>query len=533
MPYYIGTDKDLGVAADGTGSFVGGQWSLSRANLIPDNAFADGLNLDINRDGEAETRRGVVSLTKPGGGSLIQGMCQHKFSDNGYYQTVVSQNADLYRYNDASPGWGSEIGAYTGSTGDKQVEFASLEGILYIVSAGTALTRIDSGTTTTTSGFTGTGPTTDSYHICEHTHRIVVSGVDNKVYFSQFLDGKTWDLNKWVIRVGAKSDPIHGILSWTNSDLLVFKRHSIYLVSCEPTYAVSDFEVKPIHKSLGTFCNKTACQVGDDVFVLCPPIGVVRIARAQGTDQQNSIDNTDPVSRPIENYIKMIDWSAAFYKASAYYWNHRYFLSVPISIAGVTIMTTFVYNTVTESWCGSWGTNWNAICFTRTDNDYIYPARLRIGCYDGNVYEWDDYTKEDAESITQYRDNGVDLVTTIYSKGYQFDEPKADKYPVDMTLEFNRSSATAAIGIIQDAASIRPIVSGLDTTFSTGSLVGTGTVGSATVGDLGAAKKNIDLTFLPPANENQIVIQSTANKLRLRSIQLTAMVGSSGAATKQ
>ena len=59
MPVQSNNVLDDPILLDGNDSFVGGQVSSTRANLVPDNAYADGKNIDLDEFGNAVTRRGA------------------------------------------------------------------------------------------------------------------------------------------------------------------------------------------------------------------------------------------------------------------------------------------------------------------------------------------------------------------------------------------------------------------------------------------------------------------------------------------
>ena len=59
MPVLSNEVLDDPIILDGNNSFVGGQTSASRANLIPENAYAEGKNIDLDEFGNAVTRRGT------------------------------------------------------------------------------------------------------------------------------------------------------------------------------------------------------------------------------------------------------------------------------------------------------------------------------------------------------------------------------------------------------------------------------------------------------------------------------------------
>jgi hypothetical protein len=59
MPVISNEVLDDPVILDGNNSFVGGQVSASRSNLIPENAYTEGKNIDLDEFGNAVTRRGT------------------------------------------------------------------------------------------------------------------------------------------------------------------------------------------------------------------------------------------------------------------------------------------------------------------------------------------------------------------------------------------------------------------------------------------------------------------------------------------
>ena len=59
MPVLSNDVLDDPLILDGNNSFVGGQVSASRANLVPPDAYAEGKNIDLDEFGNAVTRRGA------------------------------------------------------------------------------------------------------------------------------------------------------------------------------------------------------------------------------------------------------------------------------------------------------------------------------------------------------------------------------------------------------------------------------------------------------------------------------------------
>ena len=59
MPILSNESLDDQILLDGNDSFVGGQISSTRANLIPPDAYVEGKNVDLDEFGNAVTRRGA------------------------------------------------------------------------------------------------------------------------------------------------------------------------------------------------------------------------------------------------------------------------------------------------------------------------------------------------------------------------------------------------------------------------------------------------------------------------------------------
>ena len=59
MPILSNNSLDDPLILDGNNSFVGGQVSAPRANLVPQDAYAEGKNIDLDEFGNAVTRRGT------------------------------------------------------------------------------------------------------------------------------------------------------------------------------------------------------------------------------------------------------------------------------------------------------------------------------------------------------------------------------------------------------------------------------------------------------------------------------------------
>ena len=248
-----------------------------------------------------------------------------------------------------------------------------------------------------------------------------------------------------TIRVGGgEGDPITGLVPWVDFNLIVLKRHSIWVVNTDPALTtdpalpVASFTIKPIHRRIGTLAPKTFVQVGSDILGLTDQ-GVRSIRRTIAVENQQDIGPS--LSKPIDNLIARIN-PAHISKCHATYWNNRYLLSVPLDSA-TSCNYVFVYNTLTESWSGYW-TGWNATAFA-TYKASDGTMRLVFGNSAGRAMEWMDYVPVASETYTAYRDDGsVNVAYTFLSRGMTFGNHATPKTGLNFEVEYLFDGLSAA-----------------------------------------------------------------------------------------
>jgi hypothetical protein len=356
--------------------------------------------------------------------------------------------------------------------------------------------------------------------------RLIAAGfsdiVDN-VWFSDYLDGSTWDSNFQTVRVGGgDGDAITALVGWTDLNLLVFKKNSIWVVNCDPsqnpnpddpTQIVASFAIKVITRHLGCTARRTAVIVGggsdspgSDVFFLATDKTVRSIRRTLAAETQQQLG--DPISNEpnggIQDILNRINVNA-MNTSCAGYRNNRYILAVPIDSA-TQPNVVLVYNTLTQSWCGQW-TGWVPSAFINFDD--VTLSSLIFGQSTGGVRQWLDDTRVADEVTATYQDAGSNIATTIQSRGMTFGDEFCRKTGLNTELEFEESSATATVTAITDGtAQSDPVVSGLNT-------------GTATV-----LRLSYDLQRYGPWRELMLSVVSTSGKLRMRSIKITGFYDS-------
>ena len=158
MPVQSNNVLDDPILLDGNDSFVGGQVSSTRANLIADNAYSEGRNIDLDEFGNAVTRRGTgltigylewVSATVNWEAAVqIWNGITAPISGCAYFETETTENVVLSDGTDTLK-ISTEAGDFLEITGSglaagATVEFAQLVNRLYYADGNGALRYVDS-----------------------------------------------------------------------------------------------------------------------------------------------------------------------------------------------------------------------------------------------------------------------------------------------------------------------------------------------------------------------------------------------------
>ena len=186
-----------------------------------------------------------------------------------------------------------------------------------------------------------------------HENRLIVpyarsldSGgtTDDELIFSDIFDIETFDPIRHQFRMGAGSaDSLVGVSPLLNDRLLVLNRNSVHVIS-GVSGSLNDATRTEITREVGCVARKTIAEVGGTIMWLSDQ-GVYSVTYGQ---ELNLIANSIPVSEPIENLIRQINWEYAE-NAVAAYADNRYFLAVPYGSSTVN-NTVFVYNFLNQGW---------------------------------------------------------------------------------------------------------------------------------------------------------------------------------------
>ncbi len=507
---------DSPVIDDGSFYFNGGQFSNNRASKLDPNQFFAGENTDIDQLGSNTTRRGTSELGTAPNSTRIQGLSYFDIPSTELLLQV--SNTRLYSFDNSS--WSSAIAGYTATNATLQVNFAQLVDKMYWVDGAGLAYRYDGTTIQASSAWgVGTQPPSASKFVVEHRNRLIWGGdpvTPQTVWPSDILDPNTPSGNAIEIGKG-DGDAITGYLSWIQDQLLVFKERSIHVVDISAGVG-SNATVQKIHGTIGCVSNRSIKQIGadsigQDVFFLAKD-GVRSILTTVQDGQQGV---TPPISFPINDIIQRINWAFAT-TSNAVYWNNRYMLAVPLDSAQ-TPNYVLVYHVINKSWSGFWsGWTPTIFCVSAFQSD----LRLNFGQTDGKVLQWLDYVPATSEVDATFQDDGVDIVTSFTSKAYIFNAPANKKLGYLVEIEFYQSLAVVDILIQIDGQTPITAASNFDTNAGSGFLIPF--MVPLVIGTSGISRAVVDLMAFGEFREMQIIIQATAGKVALKTIQLMAFL---------
>lgn len=248
---------------------------------------------------------------------------------------------------------------------------------------------------------------------CESfNQRLVLPSDRDEIIYSDLLDPDSYDLTNSELRImpGTK-DWLVGIHAYQDFQFLVFYRKSIHLVVFYDAASLAG--VKEVTHDIGCAARRTIVTCGNQILWLSD----------QGVHRMNIGDtlslrgDTRPLSDTIGNLLLTINWGAID-KATAVYYNNRYYLAVPTNDA-TGCNTLFIYNFINSEW--------ESVDTFPTDfwiqglhvMEYAGTQRLHCTSTTGWVY-----VMEENDAGDQFGTDGAgtpldnDVVGTLQSRGY-------------------------------------------------------------------------------------------------------------------
>jgi hypothetical protein len=171
-----------------------------------------------------------------------------------------------------------------------------------------------------------------------------VGSTNDELVFSDIFDLETYDPILNQLRFGSGSaDSLVGVSPLLQDRLLVLCRRSVHVVS-GVSGSLADISSTEITREVGCVARKTITEVGGTVMWLSDQ-GVYSVSYGQ---ELNLIANALPISEPIENEIRKINWEYASNSVAAYA-DNRYYLAVPYGASTVN-NRVFIYNFLNQGW---------------------------------------------------------------------------------------------------------------------------------------------------------------------------------------
>lgn len=167
--------------------------------------------------------------------------------------------------------------------------------------------------------------------------------VRDEIIFSRQFEPDVYDYIYAQFKFNpGKSDYVVGLHSFSNDQLVVLNRESIYVVSNSSN--IKDATTTLLTADIGCIASETITRVGDKIVFLSDN-GVYAL---NFVDLYNLRGRDVPLSMSINPDIQRINWEYAK-NAEAVYFDNRYYLTVPID--GSTVNNAlFVYNFLHQEW---------------------------------------------------------------------------------------------------------------------------------------------------------------------------------------
>ena len=567
MPVYYNDGLDDAVVYDRQASFVGGQISNFRENLLNESQAELLKDLDAPKNGVLKSRRGFHRfadlLGSTSSSTNVQGIAY--FDTDAKEALIVFVNGKIYSINSSGTVSSIASGAEKVNSATARVYTAQVADKLFYtnfgVTAGSGSGKVGqitwNGSSFDVKEAADAAPVDAKYIVSNNFRAVAYNPGDDQIYVTGFLPnvattgvttifGGSSAVNA-PFKVGL-GDPVTGLASWVGFNIVVFCKNSCYVVDTGGSPAASgtvpttaNYTIRTISASTGCVAHGSIAQVGEDLFFLSRT-GVRSIRR---TMEENMVaSDVGVISYPIQDVIDEINW-AEVENATAIFWNNRYLLSVPTGTSTVN-NTTLCYNTNTQSWTGVWqGTVEEA---SGTPASTINPYQFVVTQFSGgkpylisldkvgNPLQFRDFIEDINLVDTDFQDKTtttfVDTGWQAVTRAFTFNEQVTTKDGEFAEFEFDRSNAVIDIGVILDGAEQTDnLADELDT--GTGELRLSFTLPST----LGSGKLNrfrYSMTQYPEFRELQFKFQQSGNAgsdskyLALRSIHAGGFLNSVG-----
>ena len=535
MPVYFNDSIDDILLYDRQASFIGGQVSNFRENLLNDSQAELIKDMSPEISGVLKTRRGFHRFANLLGSTSSSTNVQaiHFFDSDSRERVIAAVNSSLYEIESDGTVTSISVAASKLSSASNPAYMCQVADKMYW-SSDTTTTKIfelkySGGAWVKTDSTDTTYPANSKYLIANSGRVFAYDPSGNQIFVSTILPdlaatSTLFTLGATTInpfKVGTGAETVTGMYSWVGFNVVVFCENSIYLVDTNPLTAAaaaagnatSTFKVRQVSNRSGAVSHRAVAQVGEDLIFLASD-GVRSLKRTMA--EEMVAEQSGVISYPIQDLIDSINWSAAAQKAAATFWNGLLLISVPI-LSSTENNCVLVYSADTNSWIGYWQGN----------PDYnIKPVDFCIAAFGGyaeklltldkvgNPLEFRDYVSPQNAVATDYQDNfdGSNYRDTAWkavTRGMTFGDQLSPKSPEFCEWEFDRSNAKVDIIPILDGDDADRLVTDLETGVGAVTLTSSGPVLPFTLSGTKVRRFRYSLTQYDPFRELQFRIEQS------------------------
>ena len=270
----------------------------------------------------------------------------------------------------------------------------------------------------------------------------------NVVVCSNILDPTTFDptLQNLITLDPVTSDVITGLAIWQDQSLIVFRNGATCQVGSGIQVPIVDWPFNWVSRQTGALNHGTIAQAGTDVYFLSETgRGVYSVSQMPSSDQ---LGVQIPISAPINDTIRRINWTTARTTARAMVWLDLYLLAVPLDSATANNWI-LVYNIALGAWQGTWELEAAPRTFSKDPTNPV-STYLLVGMANGILAQWT------LPPLLQYYDLKLDGTTqrlynsSLTSRGFTFGEDFNQIGPYNAQFTFLESEEDVTITPIAD-----------------------------------------------------------------------------------
>ena len=502
MPVYFNDAVDDILLYDRQASFIGGQVSNFRENLLNESQAELIKDMSPEISGVLKTRRGFHRFANLLGSTTSSTNVQaiHFFDSDSRERVIAAVNSSIYEITASGTVTAIAVAASKLSSATNPAYMCQVADKMYW-SSDTTTTKIfelkySGGAWVKTDSTDTTFPANSKYLVANAGRVFAYDPSGNQIFVSTILPdlaatSTLFTLGATTInpfKVGTGAETVTGMYSWVGFNVVVFCENSIYLVDTNPLTAAaasagnatSSFNIRQVSNLSGAVSHRAIAQVGEDLLFLARD-GVRSLKRTMA--EEMVAEQSGVISYPIQDLIDSINWNAAVQKATATFWNGLLLISVPI-LSSTENNCCLVYSANTSSWIGYWQGN---ASYNIKPTDFCvsafngYAEKLLTLDKVGNPLEFRDYVSPENAVATDYQDNfdGSNYRDTAWqalTRGMTIGDQLSPKSPEFVEWEFDRSNAKVDIIPVLDGDDAARLVTDLVTGVGTISLATTGTV---------------------------------------------------------